>query len=264
MKKTLNISFISSTLLLVIIVFLLSCHNKKDNSPQPTQSQTGEFLFHLHTNIDTNEINVYNMILPTGTGRNMSLSLAQLYLSEIELVKADGSVYPIKDSVVLKVIQNEVYDLGKVPTGNYTSVRFMVGLNDTVNKKLYSTGDGALGDSSMWFGTSGQQNGYIFLNVEGKIDTTISGTGPYKEMQPFVYKIGTSGHSVEIKMPYKNFSVLPNQAEYIHITIDYAKILKGIDLKTPGNLTIQSVNDNSKPVATQIVQNIPDMFRYEQ
>ena len=73
--------------ILVILAFALfinfGCSNRKDIAPEVT----GQLYFHLHTNIDTSEVQGYDSITTSSTGRKISLSLAQLYISNIKLVK---------------------------------------------------------------------------------------------------------------------------------------------------------------------------------
>ncbi len=75
---------------------------KKD----PVDPGTGTFERHLPNYLDKNEGEEYNTIYTTNTGRKISLSLAQLYLSHIQLVKVDGSTYDITGHS------------GALPTGN--------------------------------------------------------------------------------------------------------------------------------------------------
>jgi hypothetical protein len=115
----------------------------------------------------------------------------------------------------------------------------------------------------MWFGTSAQPSGYIYVNIEGKIDTTAIGNGTVAQMIPFSYKIGTIANSKQVILPDNNFAVLPNLAEYVHITINYMKLFEGVDLTKNNNLLIQNQGDNLGILAKLIVNNIPSMFRYE-
>jgi len=254
MKKYFNIAF------LVLIIYLnFSCTKKNDNNPEVT----GQLYFHLHTNIDDSEVDDYNSVIQSAGGRKISLSLAQLYISNIELVKLDGSVYSVSDKVILKDFENEAYLIGNVPSGNYKSIRFLVGLNASTNDKTPIATDSVFNHPEMWFGSAAQPQGFIYLNVQGKIDTTANASGAEAQMVQFAYKIGTTTNIKQVVMPDNNFTVLPNQIEYQHIIINYMKIFDGIDISKAGNLSVQSTSDNSNAVAQKIVNNIPGMFHYE-
>ena len=105
--------------------------------------------------------------------------------------------------------------------------------------------------------------GYVFVNFQGKIDTSNAANNTVAQMQPFSYKIGTNVHLKNVIMPDQNYSVIPNQTQFIHIIIDYSKLFNGIKLNTAGNLNVSTVADNAGTLANQVANNIPAMFRYE-
>ena len=186
-----------------------------------------------------------------------------MYISNIELVRLDGSVYPVTDKVILKDFDNEAYLIGNVPAGNYKSVHFSVGLNAAVNAKIPVSTDTVFYRPEMWFGSTAQPQGYIFLNIQGKIDTTANASGAEAQMVQFAYKIGTTANIKQVVMPDNNFTVLPNQIEYVHMIINYMKIFDGIDISKAGNLSVQTTSENSNAISQKIVNNIQGMFHYE-
>lgn len=254
--------------ILVSLLLLASCSNEKE-MPQP-KVEYAPLSFHIHTYLGNYEVDAYDIagtpiVYTTTEGRKISLSCAQVYVSEIELVKMDGTTYPIKDTVLLVNIANQLYHVGNVPVGNYKSLKFKVGLNPTTNNQLPSANASYLNDSKMWFNASATQNEYVFMNCTGKIDTTKNATGLEADMQPFVYKIGTNDRYVSVQMPDKYFTVTnaPGMLNYVHMYADYSLIYKGIDLTNVSNLQINSVADNSKQVAIDMATNMSTMFVYE-
>ena len=246
-------------LLSVVTLFIASCTKKNNLAPVPT----GHLYFHLHTDIDSFEVGAYNSVIQATNGRNISLSLSQMYISNIELVKLDGSTYPVSNKVILKYFENEAYLIGNVPAGNYKSIRFSVGLSAAENAKTAVAGDSVFYHPEMWLGNTAQPLGYVFLNVQGKIDTTAQANGTEAQMVPFSYKIGTTANSRQVIMPDQNFTVLPDQDDYEHIIINYMRIFDGVDLSKAGNLSVQNAADNSMALAVRISNNIPNMFHYE-
>ena len=247
------------TLLSIAALFIVRCTKKNNVALVPT----GHLYFHLHTNIDSFEVGDYGSVIQAINGRNVSLSLAQMYISNIELVKLDGSIYPVTGKVVLKHFETEAYLIGNVPAGNYKSIRFSVGLGAAENSMTAVAGDSVYYHPEMWFGNNAQPMGYVFLNVQGKIDTTAHANGTEAQMVPFSYKIGTLANSRQVIMPDQNFTVLPDQEDYEHIIINYMRVFDGIDLSKAVNLSVQSTADNSNTLATQISNNIPKLFHYE-
>src|SRR5205823_2641706 len=142
-------------------------HNNPPIVPPPAPST---LLFHLHTNVDTMEY-VYGDTALTSDGRKVILTLAQLYISGINMIKADGSSIEVP-AVLLKKAENENNVVGNLAPGNYTHPVFNIGLNSIDNAKDPSgqNGNDPLSNQKppMWFGSSSQ--GYIFLNLQGMID----------------------------------------------------------------------------------------------
>ncbi len=249
----------------LIATILTSIGCKKSNSTSTIVSavDSGRFFFHLHTNVDTNEV-TYGTVYTTTEGRKISVSIAQLYISHIQLVKADGSIYSIPNTMLLKQQETEQYYISMVPVGDYKSVRFSVGLDSTAN--TYSaTADTALNHPEMWFGMSAQPYGYIYLKFKGSIDTTTNANGTTALMQPFMYAIGTNAHYNVVSLPDHNpiYSVTKGSSCEAHITIDYNKLFSGIILNNNSNLMIVSKSDNSSALSNSISNNIPSMFSYE-
>jgi len=251
-----------------IVLLFLGLWACKPEPPLPPATDTpgdddmGTFMFHMHSFIDDEEVFLYDIPQPTLDGRTMSLSLAQLFVSEIELIRNDNSSYPIPGRKFLKVLELDSYLGGRVPVGTYKTIRFKVGLDPATNGMAPSASPDSimLKRSEMWFGASAQPDGYVFLNVQGAIDTTADMSGA---LVPFSYRIGTNANYTQVTLPDKAFTIAKDQVFYAHTLVDYYKVFQGIDLSVPGNLTIDSPADNSSDLAQRIARNIPAMFRYE-
>lgn len=243
-----------------VVIAGVGC-KKSSNS----NTDTGKLYLHLHTNIDTNEVASYGTVYTTGVGRKVSLTKAQLYISNIQLVKQDGSIYSVPNVILLKQLDPEQYYVANVPVGNYKSVKFSVGLDATANQKA-STADSNLNHADMWFGASAQPNGYVFVNVQGTIDTTTNAMGTVSQMQPFTYMIGTNAHLNQVSMPDHSpvYNVIKDQTTFVHIIIDYNKLFNGVQLNKGGNLMVMSASDNTSAISNTISSNVPFMFSYEE
>ncbi|ABG57806.1 conserved hypothetical protein [Cytophaga hutchinsonii ATCC 33406] len=255
---------------LIITLALLAAACKKSAADDPSSPAntvvTAPVNLHLHTYIGENEVDGYDIIYRTTEGREMSLSMAQVFLSDIELVKRDGTIYPIKDTIILTNIIDQVYRLGNVPVGNYRTIRFKAGLLPAINAQT-SGGSVPLNDKSMWFSNTAQQNNYIFMNCSGKIDTSAALVG---KMAPFTYKIGTDAQLKQVVMPDQNYSVQPNTTGYVHMLVDYSQLFIGVDLTDAANLSITTSEQNSWPdngqawpIAVTVADNIVHAFKYE-
>ncbi len=236
----------------------------KSSDPEPSSPAvvTAPISLHLHTFIGENEVELHNTVYRTVDDRKISLSAAQLYLSNIRLVKFDGSIHEIKDTILLINIDDQVYKLGNVPVGNYKSIKFDVGLPSGINAQIPS-GSGNLNNSDMWFTGSAQANNYVFMHAAGKIDTTAAKDAADADMVPFLYKIGTNSNLVQVSMPDQNVSVQPGTMAYVHMKADYAELFNGLDLTDENNLSIETTADNASSLAIDIADNIAAMFKYE-
>jgi hypothetical protein len=243
---------------------LLAC-KKKATTPTTTPTEnvpTGQLKFHLHTFIGENEVDAYGIEMTMPDGRMISLDMAQLYISEIQLVKLDGSYYNVPSNGVLKVFESESVNIGNVPVGNYKTVRFKVGLSPTVNA-LEATTSGyinLLNQPEMWFSSTAQPDGYTFLNFSGSIDTTLTKTG---DKVPFEYKIGTNANLTQIEMPAQNFTIYKDVVGYVHMKIEYDRLFEGIPLSNNANLHVTSKADNTLPIVETLKKNIQKLFIYE-
>jgi len=222
--------------------------------------------FHLHTNIDTNEVDDTSALYRDSSGRHFGLSTAQFYISNIMLHNVNGSMYTISGAIVLKNIDSEQYVIGQVPVGTYDDVMFDVGLNPTTNALQPSgfTTTGYIPNSSMWYGNATQ--GYMFMKLQGFADTTTAQSGT--NLVHFSYEIGGSSNLKSVTMPmrtgnpYYLYTVTAGGGNnYIHIICDYGKLLSGINFKTQDSTDSYTLNPT---VATTIANNIPNLFHYEE
>lgn len=246
----------------ILITLVMSCNS---NKPAPTPAApvvTAPISLHLHTYIGENEVELYNAVYQTAEGRKMSLSFAQLYITNIKLIKFDGTIYNVGDTILLTNIVDQVYKLGNVPVGNYKSIRFDIGLPSVVNAQIPS-GTGILNNPAMWFSSTAQANNYVFMNATGKIDTTAAKDAADADMVPFVYKIGTNANLVHVTMSNQTVSVQPNTMAYIHMEADYAELFEGLDLTDNDNLHIETTADNASSLAIDITSNMAKMIKYE-
>ncbi|MFN3402621.1 MAG: MbnP family protein [Cytophagaceae bacterium] len=238
---------------IIIIAGFTSCNKKKDE-PVPTNTTTnepkGRLRFHLHDYLEETEIDLYNHNYTLENGDKISISTVSLYLSEIELIRLDGSAYLIKDSIVYKEPEKFTYNVADVPVGNYKSIRFKVGVAPFATNSSASVHP-LLNKPEMWFGPT-QGSGIVYFNIKGK-----------KNDKDFHYKIGTESNLKQVSMPEKNYSVTPNGTSYVHMIIDYAKVLSEIDVETESNREILTHHCNGKELAKQISNRIPSMFIYE-
>lgn len=260
-------NFNYKNLSLVILFFLsvtvlISCKKKKTDTPAP-KNESGTLYFHIHTMADTSEVKNYGEeYILVDKGRRVSFDRAQMYLSNIELIKLDGSTVPVTGKILFVKHGTEEYLVGSVPAGNYKSVRFYAGLDSITNAALPASSDHVLYQSSMWFGATPQPDGFVYIHFSGSIDTA-STPDAANAMIPFSYKLGTSTAFTKISMPDRNFTVTPGQDQYIHLGADYAMLFMGVKVNKAANLNITTPAGNNTMLGKMMGNMSHMMFVYK-
>jgi hypothetical protein len=234
--------------------------------------------FHFHTFIGGNLVDPvafpYQWFTDSAspTPRLLNLSTAQFYVSNIAVhLYGTNTWAPISNDVILKRINNEVYQLGNIPSAAMDSVKFTVGLGNALNSQSpssFSYGSGldsvlSTAENFMWgTGTPGSAtnvaSGYTFMYIVG-YDST--------DHLPFNYQIGGYGDTVNVALAYAggfNFSpvLTGGQLNLIHIVADYGKLMEAIDPFTSGNTSSTFYGTNAAP-SNLLLHYIQNMFRWE-
>jgi hypothetical protein len=109
--------------------------------------------------------------LTTSAGQTLNVTLWQLYISNVALVRADGAEVPVAGLNLIKLgakgpFQNIPALKGDAPVGDYRGVRFDIGVPRSLNHVDASTQVDPLGlDSGMFWAWN---PGYIFSRFEAK------------------------------------------------------------------------------------------------
>jgi len=263
MKKTvLNFAL----LLLFSSIFLVSCKKDKKDTPQPpaTTPSNGTLIFHIHTMSDTNEIVAYDatQTLLSPDGRSYTISLAQLYLSSIVLIKSDNSELKVDSKYILLTPDEETYEVSaSIPKGDYKGFRFVAGVDSTGNEgqlnhaTAYPSGHplNIADHSDMYWSWN---SGYIFVKFEGMVDTSATKTGPADF--PFYFHMGKAQSRRTVDFSSKAFTVTGGNSTYVHIMADYNKLLTGIN-----DPISWSTMTNDPSIDAQVADNFGMMFEVE-
>lgn len=170
-------------------------------------------------------------------GNRIRVDKFMSYISEIHLVRADGSEVLLKD-FYLADFENDVNLNYTVPSGNYVGLKLGLGVPSAYNKHE----DPAQYPSSHPLSVAGSQGmfwywntGYIFTKFEGKIDTT--GTPGAELLDSFLFHIGDDPYYRELSFTGLNLNVAPNSPASLQLNIFVDQILApasgtSIDLAT--------------------------------
>lgn len=213
---------------LAISVVLTSC--SKDDSTDSI-SGTGAIGIEFDNVFGSANLILNTQINTTSQGENLKVSDVKYIVSNIVLTKEDGSTYTVPKSESYFIIDesdeaSQTIELSNVPAGNYTKVKFGIGV-DQEQFNLGADGQGdflTLADSKgmMWSWSAG----YKFVKFEGLF--TSPSVASDTEFMVHTGQTGTDYNYTEITLN------LPEQATVrttitpdVHIFADVAKIIDG-------------------------------------
>ncbi|MFN5324528.1 MAG: MbnP family protein [Bacteroidota bacterium] len=160
---------------LALLLLFSSCEKDKSTETPPTTPP-----------IPSMSIEIENVV-PFGTGNNFttlkfdtfyvnaaadtfSVSMFKYFLSNIRLIKADGTEQKIPNTYFLvdhAKPASKMLDLFDVPEGNYTGIRFTIGIDDVTHTLGTSPSAFTIAQNNgMWWPDWGE---YIHLKLEGTI-----------------------------------------------------------------------------------------------
>jgi hypothetical protein len=198
-------------------------------------------------------------------GEKVSFSLLNYFVTNIKLIRADGSVYTVpQDSSYFLVKQEEPqskYISLTIPKGKYKSVSFIIGVDSTRSTQGADKRGGALDIGAYARGMYWAWNsGYIFFKMEGT-----SPVSPDSLQNEFFYHIGGFGgfdnktlNNIRIKSIEfdKALQISAKKNSIVLISVDVKKFFEG---KNPLKVE-KSPSVMWGPVSTQIADNYVDIF----
>lgn len=161
-------------LTIAIALAFSSCQKEADS---PTLPSGGKLTLQLDNVVGqasaANGTTYTPLVLDAGTYRNangddFTVTTFKYYLSNLTLYKADGSRYAVPDSYFLVDQAKEDsrrFTLSEVPTGDYTSLSFVVGVDSLRTKAGNFTGV-LNADNGMFWDMNGPE--FINLKLEGR------------------------------------------------------------------------------------------------
>ncbi|OIN59134.1 hypothetical protein BLX24_12730 [Arsenicibacter rosenii] len=215
-----------------------------------------------------------DLVLNTGTYTNssnetFSVSLFNYYVSNIKLLKADGTSFTVpQDSSYFLIRESQpatqTISVGQIPYGEYTGMEFMVGVDSLRNTMDVSKRTGVLDPVG---GHSGGMywdwnSGYIFLKLEGSSPQAVETAGT------FMYHIGLFGgyqaktlnnlRTVRVSFTNTKAVVGQNLTPAVQIRTDVATIFDGATKISIAQHPDVMVSDFSATIAN----NYSQMFRF--
>ncbi len=112
---------------------------------------------------------------------SMQFSRFKYYVSNIQLINVNGDIWSEPQSYHLIDLSNEssmLLSIVNVPKGDYSSIRFIIGIDSTQNVSGLHEGSLSLDNGMFW----NETDGYQFIDLEGNASFMVADT--------FVYQLG--------------------------------------------------------------------------
>lgn len=224
-----------SIISLALTAILFSC-KKESTTPDFSSTDKGSIGIEFDNVAGDADLILNTATYTNATGENYNITTFNYYISNIVLLNEDGSEYtvPKDDSYFLIKEDDEAthtVELENVPAGNYTGIRFTVGVDSLkcTAPVEQRTGvlDPAAGGADMYWSWN---SGYIFLKMEG--------TSTASAMGDFMYHIGGFGgysaatinniKTITLTVPAGGkATVRKDITPDMHLLIDAKKVLDG-------------------------------------
>lgn len=159
------------------------------------------------------------------TQEEITFTTLRYYVSNIELHRADGSVWKEEESYRIATVtatNSEPHlEIDDIPAGRYNQITFTIGVDSVRNVSGAQTGALSPSEGMFWSWTTG----YIFIMAEGNSPASPSGS--------FVYHIGGfAGANNAIRSKTMDFQgasldIAPNAVPSIHINVNAARFWHG-------------------------------------
>jgi hypothetical protein len=258
---------------------LASC-SKKDNIP-PVYNETNLAAFSIEFDniVGDRTLTFNNAANPytNAAGEKFTISLAQYFISNIKVSKADGTTYTVKQDssyfLIKAADRSTRFAKVNVPEGDYTKVTFTIGVDSLRSTMDISKRTGALDpsgghDGGMYWGWN---SGYIFFKMEGNaaaISDDVNGDPTGKKQ--FKYHIGGfGGYSAPTINNIKTITVDLNaggiarvrkdRQSNVHLLVDLMKVFNGQNAFS----IAAHPNVMFSEYSTSIAANLTSLFKHD-
>jgi hypothetical protein len=183
---------------------------------------------------------VLGEVYEANSGRKFLVEKLKFFISDVVLVKADGSEMPLVNIALIDMAEDQllktghnggVYKQYNVPAGLYKGIKFGIGVKESLNHIDPATQDEnhPLGvvNGMNWNWTSG----YRFIVYEGRVDSSASMNGLLVN-HPNVWHTGADQlyRKVEYLKKEHNFAVKEGEEYQFKFEINVNQLLKGMDV----------------------------------
>ncbi len=242
----------------IAIITFYGC--KKDEKPNPTpvtpdivtSSVAIELEHFWATNMVNFELNKW--LVHPKTSDSLKFSTLKYYVSNIKFKKTDGTWWSQPESYHLIDISknNTIISIDNVPTGSYTDLEFVLGVDSIRNVSGAQTGALSTSNNMFWSWNSG----YIMVKAEGE--------SPQSSSNSFAFHLGGfSGANNTVEKMNFNFGTMTmnaalNAKPVVHISANVGKLWH-----TSPSVSTKSNNTMPNAAAAQMAKDFHSGFSFE-
>lgn len=228
---------------------------RKDDGSCTYDAVAVPFTLHYHHMFNGN-VFALGQEYTNAAGRKFNLSTAKFYVSGVEM-EEEGMTTPrtFANKYLLVSGDNMQYSMGEVMPGHFEGLSFNVGIDSAANHSDPSTYEAghplAPQNPNMHWAWS---SGYIFIRIEGMVDTTNAANGPASF--PFEFHIGMDNMLRNVNLA-KHFHIEEGStSNELMIMVDWSRFFDNLDWQTENS----SHTMDNMPAAMKIANNVANVF----
>lgn len=188
-------------------------------------AQTNQVVFSFDHKVGSEPLILGQTVFPIWNNKNVVLTRAEFYISEVELLHSDSTKLPLADQYLLvnANTSNAEFDLGAWPAGAVQGITLHLGVPASVNHNdpasYPSNHPLAPQNPTMHWGWSA---GYRFMAIEGKVDN--NGDGVPETTFEFHNLFDELYRTAEVS----GVKSADNGVLHLHFVLDYVQLFKNM------------------------------------
>ncbi|HRH64981.1 MAG TPA: hypothetical protein PLU53_01660 [Bacteroidia bacterium] len=238
--------------LFAVAMLIPGCKKDSDETTPVVPGPTGDMQVFVSNEIDGQPIQLGELIYTNAAGNLYQVDLLKYYLSNVTLIKADSTEYNLKNYELINAAVDTTcqFSGSGIPNGNYTRMRFNLGIDTARNHTGAQEGDLDPINGMIWTWNTG----YIFFKHEGIFRTT-AGTDT-----SLLYHYGTDPVLVTVDLPLTNFEIKGNSRK-VFLTFNLNQLYSNPTVVDFNNNNIhQSTSLDDRPWMSALLGNFPQSF----
>jgi hypothetical protein len=240
---------IASLLAIGFLLLFTGCDKDKEQ-PKP---ETGTFEFKLLPTVNGADLKL-DQVYRNADNQRFTVNFLKTYVSNLRLLKADGSEVLVKNVALLDAAQTGKTDHGAgmyftatAPVGDYVGVKYLIGIPDSLNfadpTPYANTHPLSVTQQMHW----SWNTGYIFVRMEGTVDSLGTETAPLS--RGYFYHLGRKELVREITARTAN-TTFKIQKDRLVEFVNETNILDWFRNADNSKISMATQNTHSQPSST--------------